>query len=72
MVKKATGMLGIFHDRSKIIDDSLEECRSAISHTKESNASINMAPLLNPDKILSLFKKMIDEVSIFIGDFLGS
>ncbi|XP_052199339.1 DNA-directed RNA polymerase III subunit 1 isoform X2 [Diospyros lotus] len=61
MVKKATGMLGIFHDRSKIIDDSLEECRSAISHTKESNASINMAPLLNPDKILSLFKKMIDE-----------
>ncbi|KAL6979263.1 DNA-directed RNA polymerase, partial [Sarracenia purpurea var. burkii] len=61
MVKKATGMLGIFHDRSKVIDKSLEECRSAISHTKEFKASINVANLLNPDRVLSLFKRMLDE-----------
>ncbi|KAL6984123.1 DNA-directed RNA polymerase, partial [Sarracenia purpurea var. burkii] len=61
MVKKATGMLGIFHDRSKVIDKSLEECRSAISHTKEFKASINVANILNPDRVLSLFKRMLDE-----------
>ncbi|KAF5940405.1 hypothetical protein HYC85_021572 [Camellia sinensis] len=61
MVKKAIGILGVIHDRSKIIDDSLEECRSAISHTTESRASINMPPILNPDRVLSLFKNMLDE-----------
>ncbi|PSR95151.1 DNA-directed RNA polymerase III subunit 1 like [Actinidia chinensis var. chinensis] len=61
MVKKATGSLGVIHDRSKIIDNSLEECRAAISHTKEFKASINVANILNPDRVLSLFKKMLDE-----------
>ncbi|XP_028071827.1 DNA-directed RNA polymerase III subunit 1 isoform X2 [Camellia sinensis] len=61
MVKKAIGILGVIHDRSKIIDDSLEECRSAISHTTESRASINMPPILNPDRVLSLFKNILDE-----------
>ncbi|KAA8544667.1 hypothetical protein F0562_019486 [Nyssa sinensis] len=61
MVKKATGMLGVIHDRSRVSDNSLEECRLAISHTKESRASINVSTILNPDRVLSLFKKMLDE-----------
>ncbi|XP_022755688.1 DNA-directed RNA polymerase III subunit 1 isoform X1 [Durio zibethinus] len=60
-VKKAVAMLGIIHDRSKINDNSLEEFRSAISHTKESKASFNIATyVLNPVKVLSLFKRMTD------------
>ncbi|EOY20721.1 DNA-directed RNA polymerase [Theobroma cacao] len=60
-VKKAVAMLGIIHDRSKINDNSLEEFRSAISHTKESKASFNVATyVLNPVKVLSLFKRMTD------------
>lgn len=66
MVKKATGSLGVIHDRSKIIDNSLEECRAAISHTKEFKASINVANILNPDRVLSLFKKMLDEVKLYL------
>ncbi|KAI8573806.1 hypothetical protein RHMOL_Rhmol01G0304200 [Rhododendron molle] len=63
MVKKATGnsTLGVNVDRSPIVDNSLEECRSAISHTKESRASVSMGNMLNPDRVLSLFKKMLDE-----------
>ncbi|XP_059626701.1 DNA-directed RNA polymerase III subunit 1 isoform X2 [Cornus florida] len=60
MVKKNIGTLGVIHDRAKIIDDTLEECRSAISHTKESKSSVNVTPILNPDTVLSLFKKMLD------------
>ncbi|XVF46430.1 hypothetical protein PTKIN_Ptkin03bG0026100 [Pterospermum kingtungense] len=60
-VKKAVAMLGIIHDRSKINDNSLEEFRSTISHTKESKASFNVATyVLNPVKVLSLFKRMTD------------
>ncbi|XVE59161.1 hypothetical protein DITRI_Ditri05aG0023300 [Diplodiscus trichospermus] len=60
-VKKAVAMLGIIHDRSKINDNSLEEFRFAISHTKESKASFNIATyVLNPVKVLSLFKRMTD------------
>ncbi|KAF7153706.1 hypothetical protein RHSIM_Rhsim01G0223300 [Rhododendron simsii] len=63
MVKKATGnsTLGVNVDRSPNVDNGLEECRSAISHTKESRASISMGNMLNPDRVLSLFKKMLDE-----------
>lgn len=73
MVKKATGnsTLGVNVDRSPNVDNSLEECRSAISHTKESRASISMGNMLNPDRVLSLFKKMLDEVKfVSIGDVL--
>ncbi|XAR60511.1 DNA-directed RNA polymerase [Bertholletia excelsa] len=59
MVKKATGMLGVIHDRSKI-NIGLEEWRSSLC-TKESKASVNVSPILNPDRVLSLFKKMPDE-----------
>lgn len=72
MVKKSTGnnMLGVNIDRD---DKVLEECRSAISHTKESRASISMGNMLNPDRVLSLFKKMLDEVKFeSIGIFQSS
>lgn len=63
MVKKAVAVLGIIHDRSKVTDGSLEEFASAISHTKESKAPVNAATyILNPVKVLFLFKRMIDEV----------
>ncbi|KAJ4725928.1 DNA-directed RNA polymerase subunit [Melia azedarach] len=62
MVKKAVAVLGIIHDRSKVTDGSLEEFTSAISHTKESKAPVNAATyILNPVKVLFLFKRMIDE-----------
>ncbi|XP_057978200.1 DNA-directed RNA polymerase III subunit 1 [Malania oleifera] len=63
IAKKATGMLGIIHDRSKITDGIFEECSSAISHTKESKASFTMSNILNPARVLSLFKRMQDEDS---------
>ncbi|KAL5764211.1 hypothetical protein ACOSP7_016562 [Xanthoceras sorbifolium] len=62
MVKKAVSVLGIIHDRAKVTDGSLEEFKSAIYHTKESKASINVATyMLNPIKVLHLFKMMTDE-----------
>ncbi|KAK3012631.1 hypothetical protein RJ639_008587 [Escallonia herrerae] len=61
MVKKATGMLGVIHDRGRVTDNSFEECNSALSHTKDSKASITLPILMNPDRVLSLFKKMLDE-----------
>lgn len=66
MVKKAISMLGIIHDRSKINGGSLEEFRSAISHTKESKSSINPATyIINPVEVLSLFRRMSDEVYLY-------
>ncbi|KAK8361606.1 hypothetical protein V6Z12_A03G049800 [Gossypium hirsutum] len=59
-VKKAPKMIGVFHDRSKVNDNSSEELKSAISHTKESKSSINTSSVLNPVKVLSLFKRMTD------------
>ncbi|XP_010265589.1 PREDICTED: DNA-directed RNA polymerase III subunit 1 [Nelumbo nucifera] len=53
--------LGIVHDRSKVNDESLEECSSAISHKKESKASFRVVHVLNPVRILALFKRMVDE-----------
>lgn len=62
LVKKAVGAVGVIHDRTRVIDDSLEECRAAISHTKESKASVSISATLLPDRVLDLFKRMIDEV----------
>ncbi|KAL5581146.1 hypothetical protein UlMin_013588 [Ulmus minor] len=60
-VKKAVGMLGIIHDRSKL-SHGLEDCRSAISHMKESKSSFALAThIINPAKVLSLFKRMLVE-----------
>ncbi|CAK9184824.1 unnamed protein product [Ilex paraguariensis] len=61
MVKRAVGILGIIHDRTKVVDSSLEECNSALSHKKESKAHVNVFPILNPVIALSLFREMLDE-----------
>lgn len=55
-------MPGILHERQKSNDASMEEFRSAISHTKESRAPFNVANILNPVQVLVLFKRMLDEV----------
>ena len=66
-VKKVVSTLKIIHDRSKCNDSSVEEFQSAVSHTRESRATNNMdTHILNPFQALSLFKRMLDEVDIFI------
>lgn len=61
MVKKAN--IGILHDRARLNDGSVEEFRSAISHTKESKSPFQMASYnINPLEVLALFKRMSDEV----------
>ncbi|KAF8010667.1 hypothetical protein BT93_J1346 [Corymbia citriodora subsp. variegata] len=61
-VKKAIGAISYIHDRSKTSDSSLEECKSAISHTKESKGSLSVASnIINPRDVLSLFERMSDE-----------
>ncbi|KAJ8756358.1 hypothetical protein K2173_025170 [Erythroxylum novogranatense] len=62
MVKKAGSAVTIIHDRSKLGDGFLEECRSAILHAKESRAPFSPASyILNPVKVLSLFKRIPEE-----------
>ncbi|KAJ6751547.1 hypothetical protein OIU85_002024 [Salix viminalis] len=62
MVKKAGSVVGIIHDRSKLSDGYLEECKSAIGHTREARAPIGLATyILNPVKVLSLFQRMVEE-----------
>nr|XP_034916946.1 DNA-directed RNA polymerase III subunit 1 isoform X2 [Populus alba] len=61
MVKKAGSVVGIIHDRSKLSDGYLEECKSAIGHTREARAPIGLATyILNPVKVLSLFQRMVE------------
>lgn len=63
MVKKAGSALSIIHDRGKIIDGYVDECKSAISHTKEYRAPISPATyILNPARVLSLFERISEEV----------
>lgn len=65
-VKRAIAMPGILHERQKSNDGSMEEFRSAISHTKESKAPFNVATyILNPVQVLVLFKRMLDEVYFY-------
>lgn len=52
---------GFIHERQKPNDASMEEFRSAISHTKESRAPFNVASI-NAVQVLVLFKRMLDEV----------
>eukprot|EP00268_Persea_americana_P026340 TRINITY_DN25729_c0_g1_i2.p1 TRINITY_DN25729_c0_g1~~TRINITY_DN25729_c0_g1_i2.p1 ORF type:complete len:1385 (-),score=229.29 TRINITY_DN25729_c0_g1_i2:420-4574(-) len=60
-VKKANSILGIAHDLSKVSDGSLEECRSAVSVRKDSQANYNRVNVLNPARVLALFKRMLDK-----------
>lgn len=62
IVKKGSSVLGIIHDRSKVIEDgNWKECSSALSHVKELTTSFNVVNILNPVKVLALFRKMLDE-----------
>ncbi|XP_058109980.1 DNA-directed RNA polymerase III subunit 1 isoform X2 [Magnolia sinica] len=60
-VKKAGSILAVAHDLSKVPNGNFDECRSAISHTKEANANFHIVNVLTPVKVLALFKKMLDE-----------
>ncbi|OVA18215.1 RNA polymerase [Macleaya cordata] len=59
-VKKAGSILGIVHDRSKH-HGIYDECEKAISHTKQNKASFQIVQVLNPVRVLSLFRRMLDE-----------
>lgn len=62
MVKKNTKMLGIIHERAKVNDSLFNECRLAISHTKEYNKiSCSIPDEMDPKLIYSLLKNMQDE-----------
>ncbi|KAM0885581.1 hypothetical protein ACQ4PT_030246 [Festuca glaucescens] len=56
------GGLTIVHDCSKTLDPSAEELRSALSHKKE-KLSFPLVHLLDPQTVLSLFKRITDEDS---------
>ncbi|XP_030973885.1 DNA-directed RNA polymerase III subunit 1 [Quercus lobata] len=63
LVKKAgPPILGFNHERPNSNDGTMEEFRSAISHTKDSK-TVFSAPTfnLNTVDVLALFKKMVDE-----------
>lgn len=63
-MKKAVANQGvkITHDRSRLLD-GLEDYKSAISHIKDSKASLDMVNhILNPARAHVLFERMRDEV----------
>lgn len=55
-------MVGVLHDRSKIQDNTSKESNDAIFETKEMKTTTNLSSMLNPDKALKLFKKILDVV----------
>lgn len=66
MVKKARGPLAIVQDFGKMLDKGSDECRAALSHLR-GNQSSQVLHVLTPLTVLSLFKKMLDEVDAFPG-----
>ena len=72
MAKKGRVGLVIVHDCSKTLDGSTEELRAALKHKKEKLA-ITSVHTLDPATVLSLFRRMTDEVDatfFFIGMLL--
>lgn len=64
-VKKAVGAISFIHDRSKTSSENLEEQKSAISDTRESKGTLSTnSHTVNPHDVLTLFRKMSDEVII--------
>ncbi|XP_047325049.1 DNA-directed RNA polymerase III subunit 1 [Impatiens glandulifera] len=61
MVKRAVGSVGVIYDRTNVGGNNLDDCKSALSHTKDSKSNVFVHSSLYPDKVLSLFKKMSDE-----------
>ncbi|XP_038972862.1 DNA-directed RNA polymerase III subunit 1 isoform X1 [Phoenix dactylifera] len=60
VVKKARSGLYFIQDFSKTADPSVEEFRSALSHTKD-KTSFQVSHVLSAVAVLSLFRKMLDE-----------
>lgn len=60
--KNPRSSLAIVHDLLQIYDGTLEECQSALSHTKFARGNVQIAQDLNPLRVLHLFKRMLDEV----------
>ncbi|KAI3773601.1 hypothetical protein L1987_48131 [Smallanthus sonchifolius] len=60
IVKKAVGTVGVIHDRSKLQDSTSKESSDAIFNKKETKTPASLFPMLNPDKVLKLFKNMLD------------
>ncbi|KAM1218950.1 hypothetical protein ACFX13_046898 [Malus domestica] len=59
-VKKAVGMIGILHDRSKF-EDVMDELRKTMAETKVSAAGLSVEAMLDPAKVFTLLKEMSDE-----------
>lgn len=51
----------MIHDCSKILDGHTEELKNALQNKKE-KVSISSVRMLDPATVLSLFKRMTDEV----------
>lgn len=66
VVKKAKSSLAIAHDLSRTIDGSKDEVIAAMSHI--SSKSLQIAHILSPVIVLSLFKKMLNEVDAYFQD----
>ncbi|KAI3851217.1 hypothetical protein MKW92_003705 [Papaver armeniacum] len=61
VVKKSGTVMGIVHDRSKLMDGVSEECEAAISKTKDSRTSFTVVYVLNPVRVLGLFRRILDQ-----------
>ncbi|KAB2599003.1 DNA-directed RNA polymerase III subunit rpc1-like [Pyrus ussuriensis x Pyrus communis] len=59
-VKKAVGMIGILHDRSKF-QDVMDELRKTMAGTKVSAAGLSVEAMLDLAKVFTLLKGMSDE-----------
>lgn len=66
VVKKARSSLAIAHDFSRTIDGSKDEVAAAMSHI--SGKFLQIGHTLSPVNVLSLFKKMLDEVDACFQD----
>lgn len=59
---KKKAPLSIIHDFSKGLDINVDEVRKALSH-KRDKFSCTPLPVIDPLKVLSLFRRMADEVA---------
>ncbi|KAL3647246.1 DNA-directed RNA polymerase III subunit 1 [Castilleja foliolosa] len=55
------GPLKILHDRAKVADNYLEECQSAISHTKDYKGHAAVSSTIDPKMAYHLLKNMLVE-----------
>ncbi|CAA0835862.1 nuclear RNA polymerase C1 [Striga hermonthica] len=59
--KVKRGPLKILHDRGKLDGQYLDECQSAISHTKESKRQVSVSSFIDPKTAYQLLRNMLDE-----------